>query len=83
MGIQHVARGPHTACQVVCLLGGPLATVVNYVYRLTMQITHQFRRLGVPIIIIFPRPSREPSRNNGFGQGANLGLGRLGSCLGR
>jgi hypothetical protein len=65
IGIEHVGRGAYTACQVVCLSCGPRATVVNYVYRLTMETTQQFRRLGVPLIIL-PRASREPARNDGF-----------------
>jgi len=43
----------------------PAATFVNCAY--TIQITQQFRRLGIPLITIFPRAARGPAHNNGCG----------------
>ena len=55
MVIQPVAR------QVV--LRDPQATFVNCVY--TVQITQQFRQLGVTLTAVFPRAARGPAHNNG------------------
>jgi hypothetical protein len=41
------------------------ATFLNYVYAL--KITQQFRRLGIPSIVIFLRAARKPAYNNGRG----------------
>ena len=43
----------------------PAATFVYNVYRPATKITHQFRRLGIPLI--FPRAVREPAHDNGCG----------------
>jgi hypothetical protein len=39
------------------------ATFVNCVC--TITIIQQFRRLGIPIAVIFPRAAREPAHSNG------------------
>ena len=33
----------------------------------TVEITQYFRRLGIPLSIIFTRAAREPAHNNGCG----------------
>ena len=54
-----LTRGPHAAYPVV--LRGPGATFVNYVYSIKST---QFRRLGIPVIVIFTRAARSPSHND-------------------
>jgi hypothetical protein len=41
------------------------AIFVNYMYNI--KITQQFKRLGIPLDVIFPRAAREPAHNNGCG----------------
>jgi hypothetical protein len=43
----------------------PAATFVNCVY--TIKITQWFRRLGIPLIAIFPYATQEPANNNRHG----------------
>jgi len=49
MGLQLETRVPYVTSQVVFMR--PAATFVNYVY--SIKITQQFRRSGIPLIVIF------------------------------